>query len=128
MHIEHIAIFVRDLEKMREFYEKYFRASANDLYHNPKTGLTTYFLSFPGGGGRLELMCLPEMNERESCYPAVGFTHLAFGVGSEEAVDSLTKRLADDGFSVVSGPRRTGDGYYESCVLDAEGNQIEIAG
>ena len=125
MRIEHLALYVQDLERMREFYEHYFSARAAGRYHNPSTGLETYFLSF-GGEGRLELMTRPNLGPGAGGAPAAGYVHLALSLGSREAVDTLTVRLRGDGFSVVSGPRVTGDGYYESCVLDPEGNQIEL--
>ena len=125
MRIEHLALYVQDLERMREFYEHYFSARAAGRYHNPSTGLETYFLSF-GGEGRLELMTRPNLGPGAGGAPAAGYVHLALSLGSREAVDTLTVRLRGDGFSVVSGPRVTGDGYYESCVLAVEGNQIEI--
>ncbi len=125
MKIEHVAIYVQDLENMKNFYETYFSASSNERYHNPKTGLKTYFLSF-GDGARLELMSRPDSCDQEKSYYREGFTHLAFSVGSKELVDSMTALLDKDGYKVISGPRTTGDGYYESCVLDPENNQIEI--
>ena len=125
MRIEHLALYVQDLERMREFYEHYFSARAAGRYHNPSTGLETYFLSF-GGEGRLELMTRPNLGPGAGGAPAAGYVHLALSLGSREAVDTLTARLRGDGFSVVSGPRVTGDGYYESCVVAIEDNQIEI--
>ncbi len=127
MKIDHVAAYVSDLEMMRLFYETYFNASANQMYHNQKTGLQTYFLAFPDGG-RLEIMARPDQVEREKGRTDTGWIHLAFQVGGEDAVDALTERLSQDGYEVVSGPRRTGDGYYESCILDPDGNQIEIVG
>ncbi|MDR2963751.1 MAG: VOC family protein [Bacteroidales bacterium] len=126
MKINHIALYVNDLESMRRFYETYFRARTNTLYHNPKTGLRTYFLSFPQGDCRLELMLRPDLKQHDKTLSATGYTHLACGVGSRERVDELTETLAKDGYTVVSAPRTTGDGYYESVVLDPEGNAIEI--
>jgi len=125
MKIHHIAIYVRDLEKTKIFYETYFGATANTQYHNPKTGLKTYFLSFDGDC-RIEIMEKPNIAESENATEQMGYTHLAFQVGGEEAVDSLTNRLRDAGYEVFSEPRTTGDGYYESCVSDPEGNRIEI--
>ncbi len=125
MHISHIAIYVHDLERSRCFYEFYFGGMANSKYHNPQTGLQTYFLSF-GDGARLELMHRPDCTESSSDALSYGMTHLAFSTGSREAVDALTARLADDGYPVVSPPRTTGDGYYESVVCDPDGNRIEI--
>ena len=125
MKIEHVAVYVRDLEKAKTFYETYFDAVSNELYHNPKTGLKTYFLTF-GCGARLELMNRPDMEDPGKTLLRTGFIHVSFSVGSKEKVDQLTAELRADGYRVISGPRTTGDGYYESCVLDPEGNQIEI--
>ena len=125
MKIEHLAMYVNDLEIMKEFYIKYFGATANDMYHNPRTGLQTYFLSFKEGA-RLEIMTRPDIVDSPKEIYATGFTHLAFTLGSKEKVDEMTSLMAKDGFKVLSGPRMTGDGYYESCFLDPEGNQIEI--
>lgn len=125
MKISHIAMYVSDLEKSRDFYIKYFGAVSNEKYRNPKTGLETYFLSFDGYV-KLEIMQRPDTVSREKSELAEGFAHLAFGVGSRENVDSLTERLRGDGFTVAGNPRITGDGYYESVVLDNDGNKIEI--
>ncbi len=125
MKIEHIAIYVRDLERAKEFFVKYFDATANTGYHNRSTDFRSYFLRF-ADGARLELMHSPRMTDREKDTARTGYVHMAVSVGSREAVDSLTDRLRADGYAVLSGPRTTGDGYYESCILDAEGNQIEI--
>ena len=122
--INHVAVFVRDLEAVRSFYETYFGAVANDQYHNPRTGLRTYFLTFEGGC-RLELLTRPDVQASGSA-DQVGWAHTAFSLGSAEAVDLLAQRLSDDGFTIVSGPRTTGDGYYEAVVLDPEGNHVEI--
>ena len=127
MTIEHIALYVRDLEGMRSFYQGYFMAQANDGYHNPKTGLRTYFLTFDGGA-RLELMQKPGVLPAMGGEIREGWTHLAFQMESAAEVDARTERLRKDGFVVESGPRKTGDGYYESCVLDPEGNRIELVG
>lgn len=124
MKIEHVAMYVNDLEGTRNF-ETYFDAKANELYHNVKTGFRSYFLSFEDGA-RLEIMNKPVMEDEIKTLTRTGFIHLAFSVGSKDAVDELTLRLKNDGYEVVSGPRTTGDGYYESCVIAIEGNQIEI--
>ena len=175
MKIEHVALFCRDLEAMRQFFLDYFEAVSNEQYHNPRTGLRTYILSFPNGGARLELMKQREQSEAcfdsaesrqkstegqlkqreqsEACFDSaesrqkstegqlkqrpdtidadpskshIGFIHVSFAVGSKEAVDAKTVELRDAGYQVVSGPRTTGDGYYESCILGPEGIQIEI--
>ncbi len=123
--IEHVAMYVNDLEKSRDFFMKYFGAKSNGGYHNETKNFRSYFLTFEGGA-RLELMNVPEICDDEKQLQRTGFIHLAFSVGSKEKVDSLTERLKADGFHVASGPRTTGDGYYESCILDSEGNQIEI--
>ena len=125
MQIEHIAMYVQDLDRARDFFIRYFHAVSNELYQNRTTGFCSYFLSFEGGA-RLELMQAPVMIDREKSRNRTGFSHLAFRLESKRAVDLLTVRLKQDGYTVVSGPRATGDGYYESCILDAEGNQIEI--
>ena len=125
MKIEHVSLYVNSLEAMMNFYIKYFNAAANSQYHNPKTGLKTYFLTFESGT-RLEIMSRPDMHQSEKKPAQTGYIHIAFSLGSKENVDCLTKRLADDGYTVLSAPRTTGDGYYESCVLDPENNQIEI--
>ncbi len=126
MKINHVAIYVNDLEKTNEFYTKYFQAKANQKYHNKNTGLQTYFLSFPDSEVRLEIMIRPELSTRKDKIMNEGFIHLAFSIGSKEKVDELTERLIKDGYSCLSGPRTTGDGYYESVIEDCEGNLIEI--
>lgn len=123
--IDHIAIYVRDLEGTKNFFETYFSGKSNELYYNPKTGLRTYILSF-GGQTRLELMTRPDMIDIGTAAVRNGFIHLSFNLGSKQNVDSLTRRLAEDGFSVCSGPRITGDGYYESCIEGPEGNLFEL--
>jgi len=126
MKIKHMAIYVNDLEKMKNFYIKYFNGVANNKYHNKNTGLETYFLTFPHGEVSLELMTRPNVENLDKTLYRSGFIHLAFGVGSKEMVDEITAKLKEDGYSVISGPRTTGDGYYESCIFDPEKNQIEI--
>lgn len=125
MMIEHAALYTLDLERARAFYETYFDGTAGKLYHNPETGLQTYFISF-ADGARLELMTRPELEEGERSRLWTGWSHLAFKAGTRENVDALTERLRADGYEVTSGPRVTGDGYYESCVLDPDGNTVEI--
>lgn len=125
MRIEHVAMYVNDLEAARDFFIKYLGASSNDGYHNQKTGFRSYFLSF-SDGARLEIMNKPQMDDAEKTLARTGLIHIAFSVGSRERVDDLTEELKRDGYEVVSGPRTTGDGYYESCVIGIEGNQIEI--
>lgn len=125
MRIEHVAMYVNDLEAARDFFVTYFRAVPNEGYHNKKTDFRSYFLRFEDGA-RLEIMSKPRMEDVQKTLNRTGLVHLAFSVGSREAVDSLTERLKQDGYDVVSAPRTTGDGYYESCVIGLEGNQIEI--
>ena len=104
---------------------KYFDAVSNEGYHNPNTDFRSYFLSFEDGA-RLEIMYKPNMTQHEKELASTGYIHIAFQVGSKEAVNELTNRMKNDGYTVVSGPRTTGDGYYESCIIGIEGNQIEI--
>ena len=125
MKIEHVALYINDLEKARDFFIKYFGGKSNDGYHNKTTDFRSYFISFDDGS-RLEIMTRPELADTPKEVNRTGFIHLAFSVGSKENVDSLTERLQKDGFKVLSGPRTTGDGYYESCILGIEDNQIEI--
>ncbi|MBR3600184.1 MAG: VOC family protein [Lachnospiraceae bacterium] len=125
MRIEHIAMYVNDLESARDFFVRYFNATSNDGYHNKTTDFRSYFLTFDDGA-RLEIMKKPVMKDDEKAINRTGYIHIAFSVGSKEAVDDLTRRLKADGYEVISGPRTTGDGYYESCIVGIEGNQIEI--
>ena len=127
MKIEHLAIWVQELPKMKAFYEKYFHGQAGALYHNPTKKFHSYFLSFQEGC-RLELMHRPDITAYEQgvLKEYLGITHFAVAIGSKEKVDALTEELRADGFTVVGEPRTTGDGYYESVVLDPEGNRIEI--
>ena len=125
MRIEHIAIWVTDLEAMRTFYETYFNAVAGEKYHNPTKEFTSYFLSFTDGA-RLELMHKPSITATTDNEVNTGFIHFAMSVGSKEQVDFLTEKLRENGFTIAGDPRTTGDGYYESVILDPEGNQIEI--
>lgn len=123
--IDHIAVYVHDLEKAKEFFEKYFHAQSNELYYNPNTGLKTYILSFDGHT-RLELMTRPEIKDVGTSVFRNGYIHLSFNLGSKQNVDDLTQKMEEDGFCVLSGPRVTGDGYYESCVEGPEGNLLEL--
>ncbi len=127
MKIEHVAFWVADLEKARDFYVNYFDMIASEPYHNPAKKFTSYFLSFKDGGARIELMHRPDIIITNGQRGLVtGITHLAISVGSKEQVDLLTERLREDGFTIAGEPRTTGDGYYESVVLDTEGNLVEI--
>lgn len=125
MKIEHIAMYVNDLETARDFFIKYFGAFSDAGYYNKKTDFKSYFLTFDCGS-RLEIMNKPVMEDLEKTLVRTGFIHIAFSVGSKEKVDELTARLKSDGYKIISEPRTTGDGYYESCVVAFEGNQIEI--
>ncbi|WP_428658756.1 VOC family protein [Runella sp.] len=127
MHIDHLAIWCHDLERMRSFYELYFGAVSNEKYINEKKKFESYFLSFEEGP-RLEIMQMVNIPAHANDVYAqfTGLTHFAVSVGSEESVDQLTELLRSDGYEVVGEPRRTGDGYYESVVFDPEQNRIEI--
>ena len=125
MKIEHIALFVNDLESAKDFFIKYLGGRSNDGYHNKDTGFRSYFISFEDGA-RLELMNKPGLVDLEKPLNRTGYVHIAFSVGSKEKVDEITALLQKEGFEVASGPRTTGDGYYESCIVVIEGNQIEI--
>jgi len=131
MVIEHMGLWTDNLERLKSFYETYFGASAGDRYVNPRKQFESYFLTF-ASGARLELMRRPNLpngvrNLHDSGdAPRAGYAHLAFSVGSKQQVDDLTARLRAAGCPVVDGPRTTGDGYYESSVLDPDGNRIEI--
>jgi lactoylglutathione lyase len=124
MHIEHVALWTQDLDRLKTFYETYFGAVANDLYRSRRRPFESYFLTF-ASGARLELMKLPGIDEPRSDR-SLGYTHLALSTGSREAVDALVARLRQDGIRIVFEPRVTGDGYYESVVEDPDGNEVEI--
>jgi len=124
--IEHIAVWTEDLERLRSFYETYFSAHSGSLYINPVKQFRSYFLHFESGA-RLEIMSKPKLTNSDiDRYSQTGFAHLAMAVDSKEAVNALSAQLERDGFSIVDGPRFTGDGYYESVCLDPDGNRIEI--
>ena len=125
MKIEHIAMYVNDIEAAKDFFVKYLGGISNAGYHNPNTDFRSYFISFDDGA-RLEIMNKPDMYETEKTLNRIGYIHIAFSAGSREKVDELTKCFKEDGYEVVSGPRITGDGYYESCIVGIEGNLIEI--
>lgn len=116
MKIEHVAMYVNNLEIAREFFVKYFGAFANTGYHNKKTDFKSYFLTFDDGS-RLEIMNKPAMEDAEKTLSRTGFIHIAFSVGSKEKVDELTAQMKADGYSVVSEPRTTGDGYYATIKM-----------
>ncbi len=123
--INHVAAYVKDLEKAKDFFVKYFNATPNKMYHNPHTGLKTYFLAFDYGA-RLEIMIRPGLSYSSDSGTRVGYVHVAFSLGSREEVDKLTSRLANDGYKVMSGARITGDGYYESCVEGIDNLILEL--
>ena len=125
MRIEHVALYVSDLESTKKFFVKYLEAKSNDGYHNQKTGFCSYFLTF-AEGARIEIMKIPEIDDSPKKLARTGYSHIAFSVGSIEKVDALTAELKSDGYEVISGPRTTGDGYYESCIVAVEDNKIEI--
>ncbi|GJM42013.1 MAG: glyoxalase [Ardenticatenaceae bacterium] len=125
MKIEHIAIWTQQLEALRTFYEKFFNGRSSPRYTNPKTKFTSYFLTFERGA-RLELMQRPDISGAVSPTEQMGLAHFAVSLGSETAVDTLTKQLHEEGFHIASQPRTTGDGYYESVVFDPDGNRIEL--
>lgn len=125
--IEHIAIWTRQLEVMKDFYVRYFCGEPGEKYISPRgpgVNFESYFLSF-GKGARLEIMqmsTIPEGTKQQT----IGFSHIAFGLESEEAVCAMTKQLKEDGYTIAGEPRRTGDGYFESSVYDPDGNLVEI--
>lgn len=125
MRIDHIALYVNNLEAARAFFVTYFNAVSNEGYHNPYSDFRSYFLQF-SDGSRLELMSRPDLSDSGDLLNRFGYAHIAISTGSKEAVNTLTRRLKKDGYPVISGPRTTGDGYYESCILGFEGNLIEI--
>jgi lactoylglutathione lyase len=127
MNIEHVAIWARDIEALKDFYVKYFNGRAGDRYLNETNQFSSYFIHFEKGA-RLEIMHMPSISDTgkiEGKVPA-GIAHIAFSADSEEAVRRLTERLRHDGFNVIDEPRKTGDGYFESVVMDPENNRIEI--
>jgi len=127
VRIEHLALWTCDLERLASFYRTYFGATVGEPYSNPAKGFQSLFLSFDTGA-RLEIMRTSRLSpvQHEPGEERMGLTHLALAVGDERRVDELTSRLARDGYAVLDGPRRTGDGYYESVVLDPDGNRLEI--
>lgn len=126
MKIDHIALWVKDLEGMRNFYLKYFDCKSGELYENSAKGFSSFFIRFDDGA-RLELMHRNDISENNSI-GAFGWTHLAIQVNSKAEVDRMTREFEKDGFAIESQPRVTGDGYYESVILDPEGNRIELVG
>ncbi|HXW74638.1 MAG TPA: VOC family protein [Steroidobacteraceae bacterium] len=127
MRIEHVAMWTEDLERLATFYSAYFGAVVGKKYENRAKGFESRFLSFDSGT-RLEIMRTTALSavKHDSSAHRMGLTHLAFAIGSERGVDELTSRLRRDGHPILDGPRRTGDGYYESIVLDPDGNRVEV--
>ena len=126
MKIEHIALWVKDLEKMKSFYMEYFNMTCGEKYENKNKGFSSYFLAFESGA-RIEIMYRPDINAQAGKNGvSYGLTHLAISVGSKEKVNKLTELIRNDGFEIVGEPRMTGDGFYESIISDPEGNHIEI--
>lgn len=127
MRIEHVAIWTRNIENLKKFYTTFFEGTAGKKYTNPKKSFDSYFIKFDSGA-RLELMQMPTVpaNLNDMINQYVGLIHIAISVGSIEKVDLLTSKLRNAGFTIVSDPRYTGDGYYESCILDPDGNRVEI--
>ena len=126
MKVEHLAIWADNIELLRQFYTKYFSTGCSDKYTNPKRGFTSYFLTFGEDKTRIELMHIPNMENPASRGNLKGLAHFAISVDGKEAVDALTERLRKDGYTIAGEPRTSGDGYYESVVLDPEGNYVEI--
>lgn len=126
MRIEHFALWTFDIERQRAFYQRYFGAKPNERYESDSTpGFASYFLSFPDGGARMELMQLPALSPLAPVH-ALGYAHLALSVGSRQAVDALVARMHADGIVIRSPARFTGDGYYEAVVDDPDGNPVEV--
>ncbi len=125
MHIAHIAIWTKDLEAMKDFYIRYFGGENNEKYINPKNKFESYFITFKSGA-KLELMRKESITNQLEVEERIGITHIAFSLGSEDTVISLTEILRADGYVIAGEPRTSGDGYFESVVLDLEGNRIEL--
>lgn len=124
MHITHIALWTENLEEMKDFYVKHFNGKSNNKYNNTKTGFESYFISFESGPA-LELMKRPSLNA-SLCCDTLGYCHIAFKLGSEKAVNDTTENFRKQGIKIAGEPRHTGDGYYESVILDYDGNKIEL--
>ncbi|MDP4182090.1 MAG: VOC family protein [Bacillota bacterium] len=125
MRIEHIAVWTNDIERLAKFYEKYFDGKRNEKYINESKGFESYFLIFEGAT-RLEIMSKKDLSIISANSSIVGLAHIAFSVGSEQKVIELTDKLINDGYKLFSKPRITGDGYFESAVMDPDGNIVEI--
>lgn len=125
IEIEHIGIWTNDLERSRLFYITFFDAKSSPKYRNDKKEFKSYFLSF-ANATRIEIMSIPQLSNPGDDQNKIGISHIAFRVGSKENVELLTQKIEDAGFPVLSKPRLTGDGYYESVILDPDNNRIEI--
>lgn len=125
MRINHLALWVNNLENMKDYYVKFFEGKAGEKYINERKGFSSYFINFDSGA-RLEIMSKKDVSLKESEEYTKGYAHIAISVGSKEKVDTLTEEIRYAGYKVTSETRLTGDGYYESCVVDPEGNLIEI--
>ena len=125
MNISHIAIYTKELEVMKSFYCRYFKGVSNTKYVNPVKEFESYFIHFQHGA-KLELMSKRGITKPAGEKEHIGFSHIAFKLDSKQAVLDLTEILRKDGFTVVGEPRTTGDGFFESLVLDPEGNRVEL--
>ncbi len=127
MRIDHLAIWTYNLDGLRNFFIHYFDASSSEIYHNHSKEFRSYFLTFDGDC-RLELMEMPNIpkSKNDSLKQYTGLVHFAIQAGSRNKVDFITERLRKDGFKVIGDPSVTGDGYYESIILDPDGNRVEI--
>lgn len=123
--LNHIGLFVKDIESSKSFFEHYFGAKSGEKYHNPRKSFTSYMLYFDDGA-KIEIMSKPDLSDSDDKNSRLGYAYLSISVGSKNEVDLITRRLIEDGYTHVDGPRITGDGFYESAVLDSEGNIIEI--
>ena len=127
-NVNHIGVYVKDLQKIADFYTKYFNGKLSQPgYHNPKKNFTSHLITFESGA-RLEIMHQPNIKEvkEEPKAQHMGFIHISFSIGSKENVDKLAEKLKADGYDIIDGPRTTGDGFYEACVLDPENNRVEF--
>lgn len=124
MKIDHVALWARNLEKMKEFYLHYFDCKSGERYENPAKGFSSFFINFTDGA-RIELMHRNDITA-DQANDTFGWAHIAITIGTAAEVDALTNKMQHDGIEVASSPRKTGDGYYESVVLDPEGNRLEL--
>jgi lactoylglutathione lyase len=125
-NIQHVAIWVKDLEAIRKFYMYYFSAASGEKYTNPLKKFSSYILTFKGGGA-LEIMHRPDiLTIKDGTDEHIGWAHIAIGVGTREKVLEITETIREEGYQVIGEPRVTGDGFFESVILDPEGNRIEI--